>query len=60
MCYVMLSSIFRFFVEFLRLNPHLFGGLSEAQLFSIVLFVAALGGFFYLRGRTSPLTKGTG
>jgi phosphatidylglycerol:prolipoprotein diacylglycerol transferase len=38
----MLSSVFRFSVEFLRLNPRLLFGLSEAQLVSIPLFVAGL------------------
>ena len=42
MIYLMLSSTFRFAVEFLRLQPRLALGLSEAQLFSIALF--ALGG----------------
>ncbi|MBI4535013.1 MAG: prolipoprotein diacylglyceryl transferase [Ignavibacteriae bacterium] len=40
--YLMLSSIFRFSIEFLRLNPRLLFGLSEAQLIAIVLFFAGL------------------
>ncbi len=40
--YLMLSSVFRFSVEFLRLNPRMMFGLSEAQLISIVVFVAGL------------------
>ena len=60
MAYLMLASTFRFLVEFLRLNPRLLGGLSEAQLFSVALFVLALAGLLILRRRTPPLTSGTG
>jgi phosphatidylglycerol---prolipoprotein diacylglyceryl transferase len=60
MAYLMLASTFRFLVEFLRLNPRLLGGLSEAQLFSVALFVLALTGLLILRRRTPPLTSGTG
>jgi phosphatidylglycerol:prolipoprotein diacylglycerol transferase len=56
--YLMLSSVFRFGVEFLRLNPRLAIGLSEAQLFSIPLFLLGLFGMMYLdrknRERTTP------
>ncbi len=38
--YLVLSSLFRFGVEFLRLKPRYMFGLSEAQLISAVLFVA--------------------
>ncbi len=38
MIYLMLSSVFRFSVEFLRLNPRLLFGLSEAQLIAVPLF----------------------
>lgn len=46
--YLMLASLFRFSVEFLRLNPRLMFGLSEAQLFSILVFVIGLAGMRYL------------
>ena len=36
-CYLILSGIARFLVEFWRINPLLAFGLSEAQLFSLVL-----------------------
>ncbi len=51
MMYLMLASLFRFLVEFLRLNPRLMFGLSEAQLVSIVLFFVGAGGFLYLQRR---------
>jgi phosphatidylglycerol---prolipoprotein diacylglyceryl transferase len=60
MLYVMLSSVFRFSVECVRLNPRLMAGLSEAQLFSIVLFFAGLAGFLILRQRSSPSTTEPG
>lgn len=38
--YLMLSSVFRFAVEFLRLNPRYAFGLSEAQLLAVALAAA--------------------
>jgi phosphatidylglycerol:prolipoprotein diacylglycerol transferase len=52
--YLLLSSVFRFSIEFLRLNPRYWLGLSEAQLISIVLFVVGVGGFVYLGRRPQP------
>jgi phosphatidylglycerol:prolipoprotein diacylglycerol transferase len=60
MAYLMLASTFRFLVEFLRLNPRIWGGLSEAQLFGIVLFFLGLAGLIILRRRTPTRTSGTG
>ena len=40
--YLIMSSLFRFSVEFLRLNPRLLFGLSEAQLISVPLFLAGV------------------
>jgi hypothetical protein len=34
-------------VEFIRLNPRLLFGLSEAQLISIVLIIIGISGFVY-------------
>ncbi|MBP1649540.1 MAG: prolipoprotein diacylglyceryl transferase [Bacteroidetes bacterium] len=48
MIYLMLSSTFRFLVEFLRLNPRIIFGLSEAQVISIPLFLAGLLIMLYL------------
>ena len=48
MIYLMLASTFRFAVEFLRLQPKLLYGLSEAQLLAIVLFVVGWVGMRYL------------
>ena len=57
MLYLMISSLFRFSVEFLRLNPRLLFGLSEAQLISVPLFFAGLAGFYLLDGRRASRGK---
>jgi phosphatidylglycerol---prolipoprotein diacylglyceryl transferase len=44
--YLMLAGAARFMVEFLRVNPRVFMGLSEAQLIAIVMMV--LGASLYL------------
>ena len=48
MIYLMLASSFRFGIEFLRLNPRIFLGLSEAQLIGFVLFCVALISMFVI------------
>lgn len=40
--YLIFSSMERFFIEFIRINPPLIFGLSEAQLISIVIFIAGV------------------
>ncbi|MEJ2495378.1 MAG: prolipoprotein diacylglyceryl transferase [Ignavibacteriaceae bacterium] len=49
MLYLILSSLSRFLVEFIRLNPRILFGLSEAQLISIMFFIIGLYGFYKLR-----------
>jgi phosphatidylglycerol---prolipoprotein diacylglyceryl transferase len=53
MAYLMLSSVFRFMVEFLRLQPRLTMGLSEAQLISIALFILGAAGYLVIGRRHS-------
>lgn len=60
MMYLMLASTFRFAIEFLRLNPRIAGGLTEAQLFSIALFALGFAGFIYLGRQSEPRTTGAG
>jgi phosphatidylglycerol---prolipoprotein diacylglyceryl transferase len=57
MVYLMLSSVFRFAVELLRINPRLLLGLSQAQLISIGLFLIGLAGVLYLNKR-QPTERG--
>jgi phosphatidylglycerol:prolipoprotein diacylglycerol transferase len=47
MLYLVFSGVERLSVEFLRLNPRLLLGLSEAQLISIFLIVVGTAGFVY-------------
>ena len=42
--FLVLTGISRFFVEFIRLNPRIMFGLSEAQLISIIMII--FGGYF--------------
>ena len=51
MLYLMLAGLERFSIEFLRLNPRLAFGLSEAQLIAIGLMVVGLTGWMYLSGK---------
>lgn len=56
MLYLMLAGLERFSIEFLRLNPRVAFGLSEAQLISIGLIAAGLfgWGYFSRKARTEP------
>ncbi len=47
--YLILSGLERFAIEFLRLNPRMMFGLSQAQLISLGLVAAGIAGFVYLR-----------
>jgi phosphatidylglycerol:prolipoprotein diacylglycerol transferase len=54
MVYLMLSGAARFFVEFIRLNPRILFGLSEAQLIALVMVAAGIVGMKILSGRRDP------
>ncbi|MBQ3281621.1 MAG: prolipoprotein diacylglyceryl transferase [Eubacterium sp.] len=53
--YGMLYSVERFFVEGLRTDSLMIGGLRQAQVISAVIFAAALIGFFLLKKREQSL-----
>jgi phosphatidylglycerol:prolipoprotein diacylglycerol transferase len=55
--YIVLASVFRFGVEFFRLNPRLLLGLSEAQLIAIPLIIGGVAGFVILGGRTATTPR---
>jgi phosphatidylglycerol:prolipoprotein diacylglycerol transferase len=57
MAYLVLAGIERLSVEFLRLNPHLLFGLSEAQLISIILIILGSAGFIYLERNKDKYPK---
>jgi phosphatidylglycerol---prolipoprotein diacylglyceryl transferase len=52
--YLLLASTARFFLEFVRINPPLLFGLSEAQALSILLVSA--GAFLVLRKGDGPMS----
>jgi phosphatidylglycerol:prolipoprotein diacylglycerol transferase len=52
--YLMLASVGRFGVEFLRLNPRILLGLSEAQLIAIGLFSVGLVSWLAARRHPAP------
>lgn len=54
MIYLVLAGLERFLVEFLRINPRILFGLSEAQLISIVLIIVGIGGLAYYRKKSEP------
>ncbi|MEK7671379.1 MAG: prolipoprotein diacylglyceryl transferase family protein, partial [Bacteroidota bacterium] len=54
--YLVISSVFRFGVEFLRLNPRFMLGLSEAQLISVVLLIVGVVWILKLNNKTSAST----
>lgn len=47
MFYLVFTAAARFLVEFIRLNPRLAFGLSEAQLISSILFLVGIAGIVY-------------
>lgn len=51
MIYLVMASAFRFGIEFLRLNPRGFLGLTEAQLFSAGMFFLGLIGLSFVTQR---------
>jgi phosphatidylglycerol:prolipoprotein diacylglycerol transferase len=51
--YLIFAGAARFSVEFIRLNPRLMFGLSEAQLISVFLIITGTGGFIYFTKNTS-------
>ncbi len=58
MLYLVFAGAERFLVEFIRLNPRLLFGLSEAQLWSIPMMIIGLLGFFFLRSKASTAETG--
>ncbi len=49
MFYFILSSFLRFIVEFIRINPKILLGLTEAQIISVILFSIGTIGLFNLK-----------
>ena len=47
MYYLIFAGLERLFIEFIRLNPRLLFGLTEAQLISVVMIIAGIIGLNY-------------
>jgi phosphatidylglycerol:prolipoprotein diacylglycerol transferase len=48
-CYLILTGIARFLIEFIRINPRSFFGMSNAQAASLVSIALGVGLLFYAR-----------
>ncbi len=57
MTYLILAGVERLSIEFIRLNPKLLFGLSEAQLISVVMIVVGAAGYFYFTKNADKLPK---
>jgi phosphatidylglycerol:prolipoprotein diacylglycerol transferase len=55
MVYLVFGGLERLLVEFIRLNPRLLFGLSEAQVISAVLILVGAFGIIYYRGTKEPI-----
>ncbi|MGH7836656.1 MAG: prolipoprotein diacylglyceryl transferase family protein, partial [Candidatus Binataceae bacterium] len=53
--YLILAGVARLMVEFIRINPRILWGLSEAQLISIPMITAGLIGWAWLSHRPQAL-----
>ena len=51
MLYLIFASLERLFIEFIRINPRILFGLSEAQIVSLILMALGLYGLSYFRRR---------
>ncbi len=57
--YLVLTGVARFFVEFIRLNPRLLFGLSEAQIISLLLMIVGSVCFLAMRNRAGAASVQT-
>lgn len=51
--YLVAAGVERFVIEFLRRNPHVFAGLTAAQIESLVVIVVGAGAAAFARRRTA-------
>jgi phosphatidylglycerol:prolipoprotein diacylglycerol transferase len=57
--YLVLSGIARFLVEFIRINPKIYWGMSNAQVASIGSVIAGVGLIIWARRRSAVQSRGT-
>ena len=55
MIYLISAGLERFFIEFIRLNPRILLGLTEAQIIAIVLIGVGLYGLRQFRPREAAI-----
>jgi phosphatidylglycerol:prolipoprotein diacylglycerol transferase len=55
MIYLIGAGLERFFIEFIRINPRILFGLSEAQIIAIVLIVAGLYGLRHFKAQKATV-----
>jgi phosphatidylglycerol:prolipoprotein diacylglycerol transferase len=56
MLYLILAGLSRFAVEFLRLNPVLLFGITEAQFISLLLVITGILGFVFIKPKLNAAT----
>jgi phosphatidylglycerol:prolipoprotein diacylglycerol transferase len=54
--YLILAGLARFLVEFVRINPRVFIGLTEAQLISIAMIVVGTLAWYWSAARGSAVS----
>ncbi|MCB9168654.1 MAG: prolipoprotein diacylglyceryl transferase [Flavobacteriales bacterium] len=52
--YLMLNGFERFWIEKIRVNVHVIGNVTQAEIISTLLFILGLAGFLWLRRRGLP------
>jgi phosphatidylglycerol:prolipoprotein diacylglycerol transferase len=57
MFYLILAGIERFLIEFLRINPRVFAGLTQYQLLAAGLILAGIAGWWMLSRKTPGPSK---
>jgi phosphatidylglycerol:prolipoprotein diacylglycerol transferase len=53
--YLIFAGLARFLVEFVRINPRVFIGLTEAQLISIAMIITGAAAWYWSAARRSPV-----
>ena len=52
--FLFLDGIERFFIEKIRVNVHVLGNITQAEIISAALMIAGIGGLIWLRRRNAP------
>jgi phosphatidylglycerol---prolipoprotein diacylglyceryl transferase len=52
--FLFLNGLERFFIEKIRVNVHVLGNITQAEIISAALMIAGIGGLIWLRRRNAP------